>query len=208
MPKRPSSKRISSKRTPSKPSSKDALERAAHGAAGKAKVLDTKMVYEGKIFGVRQDRVVEPGGIEVTRDIVTHRGSVVVLPVFPDGDILLIRQYRHAAGDFLWELVAGRVEAGESRAASARRELIEETGFTASRVKEILEFFPSPGFITERMWVFLATGLREGAAQPEDDERITSRKFPLAELEKMIRRGTLRDGKSVAAILFYARFLK
>lgn len=200
--------RSSSKRTTAKRSSKGARDRAAHGATGKANVLDTKMVYEGKVFGVRQDRVVEPGGIEVTRDIVVHRGSVVVLPVFPDGDVLLIRQYRHAAGDFLWELVAGRVESGESRPASARRELIEETGYTASRVKQILEIFPSPGFVTERMWIFLATGLREGAAQPEDDERITSTKFPLATLEKMIRRGTLRDGKSVAAILFYARFLK
>ena len=156
---------------------------------------------------MRQDRVIEPGSIEVTRDIVEHRGSVVVLPVFPDGDILLIRQYRHAVGDFLWELVAGRVEEGESRAASARRELLEETGYTAAGVKQILEIVPSPGFCTERMWIFAATGLREGTAQPEEDERITARNFPLAALEKMIRRGSLHDGKSVSAILFYSRFL-
>jgi ADP-ribose pyrophosphatase len=172
-----------------------------------AKILHSETVYQGNVFSVRQDRVSEPGDIVVTRDIVVHRGSVVVLPVFPDGDILLIRQYRHALGTILWELVAGRVEEGESRPASARRELIEETGYTASRVKEILEIFPSPGFVTERMWVFLATGLKAGAAQPEADELITAKKFSLRALEKMIRNGELHDGKSVASILFYARFL-
>jgi ADP-ribose pyrophosphatase len=194
MPRRSSSKHASSKR-------------ALHTAADKPKVLATKLIYKGKVFSVREDRVIEPGGVEVTRDIVMHRGSVVVLPVFPDGDILLIRQYRHAVGDFLWELVAGRVEEGESRPASARRELLEETGYTAAGVKQILEIVPSPGFCTERMWIFAATGLREGTAQPEEDERITARKFPLAALEKMIQRGSLRDGKSVSAILFYSRFL-
>jgi ADP-ribose pyrophosphatase len=199
MPSRSSSKRVSSKQASSK--------RALHKAADKTKVLDTKIIYSGKVFSVRQDRVLEPGGVEVTRDIVVHRGSVVVLPIFPDGDILLIRQYRHAAGDFLWELVAGRVEEGESRPAAARRELLEETGYTASRVEEILEIIPSPGFCTEHMWIFAATGLREGTAQPEEDEKITARKFSLAALEKMIRRGTFHDGKSVSAILFYSRFL-
>src|SRR6202035_19189 len=96
----------------------------------RAKILDTKILYEGKVFSVRQDRIVEPGGIEVTRDIVVHRGSVVLLPVFPDGSILLVRQYRHAIGAMLWELVAGRLEPGESKAAGARRGRIEETAST------------------------------------------------------------------------------
>jgi len=173
-----------------------------------ARVFETKTVYEGSVFSVREDRIAEPGGIEVTRDIVVHQGSVVLLPIFPDGSILLVRQYRHAIGAMLWELVAGRVEAGESRPAAARRELIEETGYTARRVKQILEIFPSPGFVTERMWIFAATGLQQGVAQPEEDERITAKKFSLAALDKMIRSGTLHDAKSVAGILFYARFLK
>ena len=173
-----------------------------------ARVLQSKTLYEGNVFSVRQDRIAEPGGMVVTRDIVVHRGSVVLLPVFPDGSILLVRQYRHALGTFLWELVAGRVEAGESRPAAARRELIEETGYTARRVHQILELFPSPGFVTERMWVFAATGLQRGLAQPEEDERITARKFSLAALEKMIRRGSLHDAKSVAAILFHSRYLQ
>ena len=174
----------------------------------RARVLHTETLYEGKVFSVRQDRICEPGGTVVTRDIVVHRGSVVVLPIFPDGGILLVRQYRHALGASLWELVAGRLEAGESRAAAARRELIEETGYAARRMKQILELFPSPGFVTERMWIFAATGLRRGRARPEDDERISARTFSLATLEKMIRRGSLHDAKSVGAILFYSRFLK
>lgn len=174
----------------------------------RAKILDTRILYEGKVFSVRQDRLLEPGGIEVTRDIVAHRGSVVLLPIFPDGSILLVRQYRHAIGAMLWELVAGRVEPGESKAAGARRELIEETGYTADRIKQILEIFPSPGFVTERMWIFAATGLHLGVARPEADERITAKRFSPAVLEKMIRSGSLHDGKSVAAILFYSRFLK
>jgi ADP-ribose pyrophosphatase len=175
--------------------------------SGRAKILKSKILYKGKVFNLRQDRVSEPGAVVATRDIVVHRGSVVVLPVFPDGRVLLVRQYRHAIGGFLWELVAGRVEPGESRPAAARRELIEETGYTARRVGQMLEIFPSPGFITERMWIFLATGLQQGLAQPEEDERITPEMFQLAALEKMIRQGKLHDAKSVAAILFYARFL-
>ena len=174
----------------------------------RVKIFRSETLYEGKVFSVRQDRIAEPGGIEVQRDIVVHRGSVVLLPIFPDGSILLVRQYRHAVGAFLWELVAGRLEAGESRPAAARRELIEETGYTARGMKQILEIFPSPGFVTERMWIFTATGLRPGPAQPEADERIAAKKFSLAALEKMIRRGSLHDAKSVAAILFYSRFLK
>lgn len=177
-------------------------------ASRRARVLSSKILYEGSVFRVRQDQLIEPGGVQVTRDLVVHQGSVVLLPIFPDGDILMVRQYRHAIGASIWEVVAGRVEQGESRPAAARRELMEETGYTASRVRQILEIFPSPGYVTERMWIFAATGLRKGTAQPEEDERITARKLPLAALEKMIRRGSLHDSKSVAAILFYSRFLK
>lgn len=177
-------------------------------SAERAKVLSSKSLYKGRVFGVRRDRVIEPGGVSVTRDVVVHNGSVVLLPVFPDGDILLVRQYRHAAGRSLWELVAGRLEPGERPIAAARRELHEEAGYTARRLRKMLDLFPSPGFVSERMWVFLARGLVRGEAQPEDDERIAPRRFPLATVERMIRRGTLVDGKSLAAILYYSRFLR
>lgn len=177
-------------------------------AQGKARVLSSKELYQGKVFGVRRDRVIEPGGVEVTRDIVTHNGSVVVLPVFPDRSILLIRQYRYSAGQFLWELVAGRVEPGEAPSRAARRELAEETGYTARRYRKLMDVFPTPGFVTETMVVFLAEGLTAGQARPEADEKIEMKKFSLQRLEGMMKSGALRDAKSIAGILYYARFVK
>ena len=174
----------------------------------KAKLLESKVVYTGRVFGVRQDRVCEPGGIEVRRDVVTHNGSVVLLPVFPDGRLLLIRQYRHAVGKFLWELVAGRIEKGEAPLQAARRELLEETGYTARRLRKLLDVFPTPGFVSERMIVYAAEGLTPGAARPEADEQITVRRFTLREVELMMRRGTLRDAKSIASVLYYAHIAR
>jgi 8-oxo-dGTP pyrophosphatase MutT (NUDIX family) len=172
----------------------------------RGKVLSSRVLFAGKVFSVRHDEVREPGGVVAGRDIVVHPGSVVVMPVFPDGKILLIRQYRHTARDFLWELVAGRVDQGESPVAAAHRELAEETGYAARRLKKLLEIFPSPGFVAEVMWIFAATGLTHGAAHPEEDERIEARRFSLRQAERMIRSGKLRDAKSIAGILYYARF--
>ena len=174
----------------------------------KARVIKSRMVYRGKVFSVRRDRVVEPGGVEVTRDIVTHNGSVVLVPVFPDGSILLVRQYRHSVRRFLWELVAGRVEPGESPGRAARRELAEETGYRARRFRKLMDVFPTPGFVGENMVVYLAEGLAAGAARPEADEKIAARRFSVRKLENMMRSGKLRDAKSIAAILYYARFVR
>jgi len=172
-----------------------------------AQVVSSEMLYEGKVFGVRRDRVIEPHGIEVTREVVTHSGSVVVLPVFEDGRILLIRQYRHVAGQALWELVAGRKDEGESFVEGARRELEEETGYTAQKLTQIMDVFPSPGFVAENMVIFVAQGLKKGAARPEDDEKITPRILMLREAQDWIRSGKIRDAKTVAGILYYATFL-
>jgi ADP-ribose pyrophosphatase len=172
-----------------------------------AKILRSTLIYKGPVFGVRRDWLIEPGGVRATREVITHPGSVVVLPVFPDGRILLVRQYRHASRQFLWELVAGRMEAGENPRRGAARELIEETGYRAKSFRVFLDMFPTPGFLEERMYVLLAEGLTQGEAQPEDDEKITSKAFPRAELERMIRRGKLRDAKTIAGLLYYFRFL-
>ena len=172
----------------------------------RAKVLASRVIYAGRVFGVRSERVVEPGGVTVTRDVVTHNGSVVLLPVFPDGRILLVRQYRHAVGKHLWELVAGRIEPSEPPLPAARRELLEETGYTARRFVKLLDVFPTPGYVSERMLVYLVEGLTAGASRPEAYERITSSRFTPAQLERMMRRGVLRDGKSIAGILYYLRF--
>jgi ADP-ribose pyrophosphatase len=174
---------------------------------GKAKVLSSEMVYEGKVFGVRRDDVVEPSGVRATREFVTHPGSVVVLPLLGDGRIVLIRQYRHAAKQYLWELVAGRIDEGERPQQAAARELIEETGYRAKSLRIFLDVFPTPGFLEERMYILLAEGLTSGEARPEEDEKIISRAYNRKELEEMIRTGKLRDAKTIAGLLYYFRFL-
>ncbi len=176
--------------------------------ARRPKVLHSKLIYSGPVFDLRQERVVEPGGVKVVRDVVVHCGSVVLLPVFPDGRVLLVRQYRHAVGELLWELVAGRIEPGESPLAAARRELLEETGYAARRFRKLLDLIPTPGYVSERMSAYAAEGLAPGAARPEADERIVARRFTLRQLEAMMRRGTLRDAKSIAAILYYAHLCR
>jgi ADP-ribose pyrophosphatase len=177
-------------------------------ARSTARVLDSKLLYSGPIFGVTRDRVLEPGGVESTRDVVTHSGSVVVMPIFPNGDVLLIRQYRHSVKTFLWELVAGRIEKGESALAAAKRELREETGYRARRYRKLLHLFPTPGFLSEYLDLFAAEGLAAGAATPEADEQITARRYKPAEIERMIRAGQMKDSKSVAGLLYYLHFLK
>ena len=173
----------------------------------KARVLSSVTVYEGPIFGIRRDKVIEPSGVRATREVITHPGSVVVLPVLADGRILLIQQYRHATRQYLWELVAGRMDPGETPKAAAARELIEETGYRAKRFCIFLDIFPTPGFLEERMFILLAEGLTAGKAEPEEDEKIISRSHDRKQLEEMIRGGKLRDAKSIAGILFYFRFL-
>ncbi len=177
----------------------------------KATVRSSQVVFRGRVFRVRRDWVEEPtlsGEARrpaAMREVVEHAGSVVVLPVFPDGRILLVRQYRHAAGDFLWELVAGHIEPGERPLPAARRELKEETGYRARRFEHMVTFFPTPGFLTEQMHLYRATGLRAGQARPEADEEFEVRAFKQRELERMLRRGKLRDGKTLVGVLLELR---
>src|SRR5215471_4576074 len=125
-----------------------------------AQVLSSEMIYEGPVFGLRRDEVIEPTGLRTKREVITHPGSVVVLPVLPDGRIVMIRQYRHATRQFMWELVAGRIDAGEKPRQAAARELIEETGYRARKFQIFLDVFPTPGFLEERMYILLAEGVR------------------------------------------------
>ena len=153
------------------------------------------------------EEVLEPTGIQTRREIVRHTGSIVVLATQDHGNdprILLERQYRHAAESFLWELPAGRIDEGESPLPAAKRELLEETGYTARRWKRILKFFASPGFVAEPMTVFWAQGLTPGQARPEDDEVIEHRMVPLSRALRMVLDGTIRDAKSISSILWLA----
>jgi ADP-ribose pyrophosphatase len=170
-----------------------------------AKVISSRVVYRGPVFHVTTDRVREPGGITVRRDVIRHSGSVVIMAVDDrsrEPRVLLARQYRHPAQDYLWELPAGRIDPGESALAGAKRELMEETGYTAQRWQRALFFYSSPGFLDETMAVYCATGLKRGKATPEEDEVIRLRMFPLSQLVRMVMKGSIRDGKTIAATLW------
>jgi ADP-ribose pyrophosphatase len=180
-------------------------------ASSLVRVVSTKTVFRGPVFTVASDVVEEPGNIRVRRDVIRHSGSIVVLPVDDSGRtprVLLERQYRYAAGMRMWELPAGRVDPGENNLAAAKRELIEETGYTASRWERALFFYVSPGFLDESMTVFLARGLRKGVAQPEEDERIALRFFLLPQAVRMAITGTIVDAKTIASLLWLEKKLR
>ncbi len=194
----------SAKRPPSQP------KPARRPATTKATILKSKVSFQGKVFSVVTDKVTEPGGVTSTRDVIRHNGSVVILAVDAsenpaDPSILLERQYRYAAGQFLLELPAGRIEPGEAPLAAAKRELIEETGFRARRWSRLVRYFASPGFLSETMQVFLAEDLRPGIAQPEEDEKISLHPVPLSELLAQIHAGKILDGKTILSVLLFAR---
>jgi ADP-ribose pyrophosphatase len=173
-------------------------------------LLSSEVVFQGSLFRVLRDKLIEPGGRESERDIIRHNGSVVILAIDSsknkkDPWIVVERQYRHAAGQFLWELPAGKLEAGEDALAGAQRELAEETGYSAKKWKPLVEYYPSPGFLGESMRVFVAEGLVAGDAHPEDDEQIEFRLAKLSEVLKMIEKGAILDGKTLSSVLLYAR---
>jgi ADP-ribose pyrophosphatase len=171
----------------------------------KVKLISSRTVYRGPVFWVTTDHVQEPGGIRARRDVIHHTGSVVVLAVdesHATPRVLLERQYRHAANDYLWEIPAGRIDPGETALYAAKRELLEETGYTASNWRRILTFYASPGFVAETMSVYLATGLRAGPSHPEADEVIHKRMVALPAAIKMIVNGTIRDAKTISSVLW------
>ena len=165
------------------------------------RVLSTRRVYDGKVLSLDVDEVEEPGGVRATREVVRHRGSVAALPVHEDGRLVLVRQYRYAVDAMVWELPAGRLDPGESVEEAARREMEEEVGLRPRGLEPLATFFTTPGFCDEAMYLFRATGLETVAARPEADERIESRAFTRAEVEAMIRRGEIREGKTLVALL-------
>lgn len=188
-------------------------ENVGAAAAAPVQVVSSEVVFEGPLFRVERDRLIEPGGHENQRDIVRHNGSAVILAIDnsnskKDPWVVMERQYRHAARQFLWELPAGKIEPGEDPLAGAQRELAEETGYRARKWREMLDYFASPGFVGESMTIFLAEGLTAGDADPEEDEKIELRLVKLSELLKMIEKGAILDGKTLAGVLWYARFNK
>jgi len=162
--------------------------------------VSTETVYKGKVFDIRIDEI-RDGDIEYKREIVVHKGSCVVIPVFEDGTIALVRQYRHAAGTFLLEICAGTLNAGEDPEIGAIRELEEEIGVRAGKIEKLSEFYVSPGFLTEKMHVFLASDLTETQQNLEEDEILTIERHGFDALFGMIRDGEIEDAKTIAGVI-------
>ncbi|HEX5482682.1 MAG TPA: NUDIX hydrolase [Terriglobia bacterium] len=167
-----------------------------------ARLLSSQEIFKGKVIHLKVEQVAEPGGVTARREVVYHSGSVVVLPRFTSGQVLLVRQFRYPARQALWELVAGGIDPGETPLKAAKRELLEETGYTASNFKPLLKFFPSPGFLTEEMHLIEARGLTRGKPQPESDEHIRAKVFGLRELKNMVKSNRIKDAKTLVALLW------
>jgi ADP-ribose pyrophosphatase len=170
------------------------------------KLISSKEITTNRIFTVTWDHAVDPDGFEIERAIVHHRGSAVMMPVDEKGRVLLVRQYRLPARKFLWELPAGTLDPGEKPLQTAKRELVEETGYRAKRWTKLAEFYPSPGFLSEKMTIYLATKLTPGEANPMDDERIEIRWFTAREIDEMILGGKIMDAKTNIGFLRWKRF--
>ncbi|MFZ0742826.1 MAG: NUDIX hydrolase [Terracidiphilus sp.] len=187
-------------------------KKAIAPAVEKAQLLSSEVVFECPLFRVRHDKLIEPGGKHSERDVIRHNGSVVILALDnsrnkKDPWVVMERQYRHAANQFLWELPAGKLDEGEEALAGAQRELEEETGYRAKKWKPLVEYYASPGFLGESMKVFIAEGLVAGDAHPEEDEQIELRLVKLSDVVKMIEKGAILDGKTLTSVLLYARQL-
>ena len=165
------------------------------------RTLDSKQIYEGRRVSLRVDRVVLPGGRETTREIAVYPDCVAVVAVDDEDNVILVRQYRHAVGRELLELPAGGIEPGETPEESARRELEEETGYSASKVERIGGAYTAPGYSTEFMHLFLATGIEPGPSRAEDDEVIQVMPVPLSRVGDLVSSGEVCDGKSVIGLL-------
>ncbi len=165
--------------------------------------LSSATLYKGKIFDLRVDDIRE-GDIEYKREIVVHKGSAVIVPIFDDGTVALVRQYRHAAGKFLLELPAGSLEIGEDALVGAIRELEEEVGVIAGRVEKLTEFYVSPGFVTEKMHLFLATELTETEQKLDGDEIIELERIALPRALDMIDGGLIEDAKTIIGLTLSA----
>lgn len=175
-----------------------------------AEVVSSKVAYDGPLFRVQTDELREPTGKHVVRDVIRHNGSVVILALDrgknkKDPLVLIERQFRHAANQFLYEVPAGKMEKGEDHLAAAQRELEEETGYRAKKWTKLLRYFASPGFLGEWMQVFLAEDLIPGEARPEEDESFELQLVPLSEMLRLIDAGKIRDGKTIISVLYYAR---
>jgi ADP-ribose pyrophosphatase len=171
----------------------------------RVRVLSSRNIYRGRVVHLDVDRVVEPSGMEVEREVVRHPGAAVLLPVTGDGRVILIRQFRYAAGETLLEVPAGTIDPGETPEETAGRELVEETGYHAGKLEKLAEFFPSPGILAERMHLFLATELEKREASPDADESLELVELPWERALALEPGRDVRDAKTLVALSFLTR---
>ncbi|MDZ4801143.1 MAG: NUDIX hydrolase [Bryobacteraceae bacterium] len=172
------------------------------------KLISSKRLLKTSIFKVTMDQALDPEGFEIKRAIIQHRGSAVMMAVDADRRMLLVKQYRLPARSYMWELPAGRMDAGETALQAARRELREETGYRATSWKKLAHFYVSPGFLAETMTIYLATGLTAGEVHFMQDERIERKWFQMEEVDAMIRSGEIVDAKTMVGFFSWQRYHK
>lgn len=169
------------------------------------RLLTTESIFKGLVFEVDRDRLREANGLEIVREVVRHKGGAGALPVFDDGSVALVRQYRHPTGGDLLEIPAGKLEAGETPLECAAREVEQEIGWRAGRIEKLCEFYTTPGFCEEKLYVYLATELEPSTQQLDEDEFVEVVYLPLAEAVQMALRGEIEDSKTLIALLWAAR---
>jgi ADP-ribose pyrophosphatase len=175
--------------------------------------ISSRVIHDGRVVHLSVDRVRFPDGKEGELELIRHRGASAVVPLLgapddPDPDVVLVHQYRYAAGGFVYEIPAGLPRDGEEWESCARRELEEETGYRCVGLKQLTRFFTTPGFTDEVIHLFLATGLTGGTVQRDEDEYIHVVRFPLSRALGMVREGGIVDGKSMVGLFFVDRFLR
>ena len=171
------------------------------------KILKSQELLKTPIFWVTRDVALDPDGFEITRAIVKHGGSAVVMPIDDKNRVMLVKQYRLPTQQFMWELPAGRVDPGETVLQAAKRELQEETGCRAKKIVKLTDLWASPGFLAEKMTIYVATGLTQGKQTPMEDERIETRWFTVKELDKAIASRKITDAKTMVGFLMWQRYL-
>ena len=167
------------------------------------RTLESRRIYEGRVINLRIDTVLLPSGRQTKREVVEHGDCVAIIPLDSDGDVVLVRQFRKAAGKVLLEIPAGNVDPGESPEQAATRELGEETTLEAGKVERLIGFYTSPGYSSEYLHLYLATDLKHGKLSPMEDESIEVVRVPLSHIPRLVASGEICDGKSIAGLLTF-----
>ena len=170
-------------------------------------VVSSELVYRGKAVSVKREVVQLPSGKRIYREVVIHRGASAIIPLKSDNEIIFVEQYRHPIGETILEIPAGTLKPGEDPEECARRELEEETGYRAGELTHLITIYPSPGYSSEKLYIYLAKNLKRGAQSLELDEDISVISMSLEEALKAIESGRIRDAKTIAGVLYYSAFV-